>query len=34
MHLTATAITQAHIAPPGLPLTAGGAPGTDPTLED
>ena len=34
MHFTAAAFAEAHIARPGLPLTASGAPGTDPTLED
>jgi hypothetical protein len=34
MNVIATAIAEAHIAPPGQPLPTGSAPGTDPTLED
>jgi hypothetical protein len=34
MNLAATAITEAHFAPPGQPLPTGSVPGTDPTLED
>ena len=34
MNLAATAITEAHFAPPGQPLPAGRVPGNNPTLED